>query len=539
MIKHQFSSLFFATLGAVALPAVAAPTFHLVVPLPMRSQAPAPDIRVELHPASLPPAVAGQAYSQPLTDFLQITGDPSLDHSLVAWVVTGGSLPSGLALHQGSLMGTPNQAGESVFEISATYKAKTGVQTYRIQVGLTVLLASASLPEGVVGQAYAGFDFKPLLSSPESGFAPSAATWAVKAGSTLPPGLTLDPSTGLLSGTPTAPYSGAVDVVASYKGATGEQSYAVITRQITVSLTSATLPKATYAAPYQYDLKAHLSVAGDPAYQTGSATFTATSLPAGLSLNAAGLLSGSPLIAGAAVPVQVSASYRGVAAQGTFTVPVDLPIKNFSGVRMWADGTYAQSCKSYRNPTDSWRTYSGDTGNGVYRIQPPGAAPADTYCDMVSDGGGWTMVTSRSGRTAILQAEGTPTPTSNNYLPADVAKKLAGISSEIWLNDLAASKWVKTTAPLILDNLRAGRLLNYGADPTLWTRNNVPLAELQFSYSPAFEGAGYPSNHYWASNNQGGLHHGSHWSCWVYSNCVNLTNGAGTGYSDQIVTFVR
>lgn len=61
------------------------------------------------------------------------------------------------------------------------------------------------------------------------------------------------------------------------------------------------------------------------------------------------------------------------------------------GTRRWADGTLATSCDGYRRPTGIYG-YLGDTGDGVYRIQPPSASPMDVWCEMDADGGGWTLV---------------------------------------------------------------------------------------------------------------------------------------------------
>ncbi|MFZ3232872.1 MAG: hypothetical protein WA194_05055 [Patescibacteria group bacterium] len=47
---------------------------------------------------------------------------------------------------------------------------------------------------------------------------------------------------------------------------------------------------------------------------------------------------------------------------------------NDASGRTWADGSYAASCKEYRNGNGNGnKTYSGATGDGVYWIDPDGA----------------------------------------------------------------------------------------------------------------------------------------------------------------------
>lgn len=58
------------------------------------------------------------------------------------------------------------------------------------------------------------------------------------------------------------------------------------------------------------------------------------------------------------------------------------------GTRTWSDGTVASSCLAYLQPVNPGEIYSGDTGDGVYRLATSGA-PFDATCDM--SGGGWTL----------------------------------------------------------------------------------------------------------------------------------------------------
>ena len=70
-------------------------------------------------------------------------------------------------------------------------------------------------------------------------------------------------------------------------------------------------------------------------------------------------------------------------------------VKDFGTYRAWADGSYAPSANAYLHPTGGYE-YRGDIGSGIYRVDPDGRSgpiePFDVYCDMETDGGGWSVI---------------------------------------------------------------------------------------------------------------------------------------------------
>jgi hypothetical protein len=185
---------------------------------------------------------------------------------------------------------------------------------------ITVSLTGLSLPSGLIGTPYAGFDFKSLLNvTGDPAYNGFGVKWTVVAGS-LPSGLTLN-SNGTLSGTPMAAGTSSFQVMASYKSKAGQQAYQVQVANITVELASGAPPQALVGQAYSYDLKPLLSVSGDNAYTGAGVTWTvvSSSLPAGLYLTSDGFIGGTPT-AGGTGSITARASYKGVNGQQSYQV---------------------------------------------------------------------------------------------------------------------------------------------------------------------------------------------------------------------------
>lgn len=137
-----------ALFGALAVPAYAASTFLLVVPLAARTQVqePAEPITVSLAGAALPKATVSSPYSESLRSYLSVTGDSALDKSAARWRLVEGTLPVGLALDEatGAVSGTPTAktASPASFTVLASYKGSDGQAIYTVEVGGTALNVS-------------------------------------------------------------------------------------------------------------------------------------------------------------------------------------------------------------------------------------------------------------------------------------------------------------------------------------------------------------------------------------------------------------
>ena len=147
-------------------------------------------------------------------------------------------------------------------------------------------ISPASLPSANVGASYSA------TITASGGTSPYAYT--VSSGD-LPPGLSLNPSSGVISGTPTGGGSFSFTIAASDSAVPQDvvsQAYALTVNAPTVGLSPSTLPAGTFGAAYAQTISASGGTSPYTFAQTGG------TLPPGLTLSNGGVLSGTPTAAG-------------------------------------------------------------------------------------------------------------------------------------------------------------------------------------------------------------------------------------------------
>jgi len=241
--------------------------------------------------SSLAPASVGTAYSQTLAATGGITP--------YSWSITSGSLPAGLSLNTstGAISGTPTGPLVGLVSFTATVTdSESPTKTASANLGITVSapplsITTSALAGGTLGTAYSA------SVAATGGIAPY--TWSISAGN-LPAGLSLNSSTGAISGTPTGSVTGPINFTVKVTDAE-QPTGATATAALSITITAAPLSVVTSSLPSGV---AQSTYAGATLQAAGGVSpyswaVTTGSLPAGLSLNSStGAISGTPTAAG-------------------------------------------------------------------------------------------------------------------------------------------------------------------------------------------------------------------------------------------------
>ena len=317
---------------------------------------PAPPPLVITTASPLPAGTVAVAYSQPLT---ATGGTPPY-----TWSVAPATLPAGLSLSAGVISGIPTAATTATFNVQVNDSAS---QTVSKSLSITinpaappplVITTASPLPAGTIGAAYS-------QTLTASGGTPPYS-WSVTSG-TLPAGLTLS-AAGLLSGTPTAATTVTFDIQVSDSGSqkiSKSLSITINAAPVSVTITTASpLPSGTAGAAYSQTL----TVTGGAAPYTWSVA-TGT-LPAGLALSAAGVISGTPTAATTAnFTVQVTDSASQTASK-LISLTVNSDVLSISAASTLPTGTvgsvYSQSLAATGGAAPyTWSILSGTLPAGL------------------------------------------------------------------------------------------------------------------------------------------------------------------------------
>jgi hypothetical protein len=258
--------------------------------------------------ATLPHAAPGVPY---LTTITAINGAQPY-----TWTIPLGSLPQGISFSTtGAISGTPTKPGAYPLLIQATDSSNPALTTTRqlmFIVDTDLSVTTPTLSNGVVSDVYS--------SSLAAANGVPPYIWSADV---LPPGLALLP-TGELYGIPTA----AGEYTLTFTVTDQSQPIATASRILRLlvtrdlAITTGSLPSAVLGKPYSIAITA---VGGNPPY-----VFSSSGLPAGMSLDPTGIISGMPANEGSyTITVTiVDQSNTSIRVQLTLAVGATLSVSN-------------------------------------------------------------------------------------------------------------------------------------------------------------------------------------------------------------------
>ncbi len=157
-----------------------------------------------------PPLVTGASLTAPTGSAYTYT--ISATNSPTSYAIASGTLPTGLSLNTttGVISGTPTATGSSSVTVTATNAGGTSsAATINFTITVPAPVVTGSTQSGTVGTA-----FTYTISATNS------PTSYAQTGGTLPTGLSVDTTTGIISGTPTTVGSYSITVTATNAGGT-------------------------------------------------------------------------------------------------------------------------------------------------------------------------------------------------------------------------------------------------------------------------------------------------------------------------------
>ena len=364
--------------------------------------------------------------------------------------VSSGSLPPGLSLNPatGLLSGTPTTSGSYTFTAKVT-DTFGGTATKTVTVVITAVPSLAN-PAPATGQAGVAYSNGLAVTGGTGPY-----TWSVSSGS-LPPGLSLNPTTGVISGTPTSVglYTFTVQVTDSF-GLTATQtlsmSVAVGPLVISATASSSTVPQ---GGTVRYTITVNNTATS--AYS--GVTFTA---PLGDILDDATYNGDAAATSGTVSFASPNLTWTGnLAAGATATITFSITVNNpYSG-----NGTLNFTVTS---PTTGTNCYSGSTDARCSVSVPVSALTIKqtTSVSAAAPGGvvGYTITVTNSGQVAYSGATFTD-PLSGVLDDATYAGNAGATSGTVsfaspnltWTGNLAAGATATITFSVTVNNPDTG-----------------------------------------------------------------------------------